>query len=125
MFTTKATLKKGDRVYFASNGGGGYGLPWKRKPEKVLDDVIDGLLSIEKARDVYGVAIEVPDADALDYRIDETETGRLRDALAERDERPRGLAPFEVNPLGEELFLEPEVLGTADGPPGPLPGHAG
>ena len=34
MFTTKAKLKKGDRVYFASNGGGGYGLPWERKPER-------------------------------------------------------------------------------------------
>jgi N-methylhydantoinase B len=124
MFTTKAILKKGDRVYFASNGGGGYGLPWKRKPDKVLDDVIDGLLSIEKARDVYGVAIEAVDPDALDFRIDETETTRLRAELASSDARPRGLAPFEVNPMGEELFLEPEALGTADGSPGPLPGHA-
>src|SRR5207253_6881429 len=91
MFTTKALLKKGDRVYFASNGGGGYGLPWKRKPEKVLDDVIDGLLSLEKARSVYGVAIEEVDTEALDYRIDATETAHLRDALAAHDDRPRGL----------------------------------
>jgi hypothetical protein len=86
--------------------------------------VIDGLLSIEKARHVYGVAIEEVDPDALDYKIDEAETARLRAELAERDERPRGLAPFEVNPMGEELFLEPDALGTADGPPGPLPGQA-
>jgi N-methylhydantoinase B len=125
MFTTKAILKKGDRVYFASNGGGGYGLPWKRRPERVLDDVIDGLLSIDKARDVYGVAIDEVEADALDYRIDEDKTARLRTALAAHDDRVRGLAPFEVNPLGEELFLEPEALGTADGPTGPLPGQAG
>jgi hypothetical protein len=111
-------------VYFASNGGGGYGLPWKRNPRKVLDDVIDGLLSTEKARAVYGVAVEAIDPDALDYRIDEAETERLRAALTARDERPRGLAPFEVNPMGEKLFSEPEVLGTAEGPPGPLPGQA-
>jgi N-methylhydantoinase B len=125
MFTTKALLKKGDRVYFASNGGGGYGLPWKRKPGSVLEDVIDGLLSIEKARDVYGVAIEEVDPDALDYRIDATETEALRARLADADDRPRGLAPFEVNPLGEKLFLEPEALGTTDGPPSSLPGRAG
>ena len=124
MFTTKAMLKKGDRIYFASNGGGGYGLPWKRKPEAVLEDVIDELLSIEKARDVYGVAIEAVDPDALDYRIDEDETARLRAALAAKDDRPRGLAPFEVNPIGEQLFATPDELGTSDGAPGPLPGQA-
>ena len=124
MFTTKAILKKGDRVYFASNGGGGYGLPWNRKPEKVLDDVIDGLLSIGKARDVYGVAIEEVDADTLDYRIDQAQTATLRAALAAKDNRPRGLAPFEVNPLGEQLFLQPGELGTSEGARGPLPGQA-
>ena len=122
MFTTKAMLKKGDRVYFASNGGGGYGLPWKRQPEAVLDDVIDELLSIEKARNVYGVAIHAIDPDALEYRIDHEETSRLRAELAAKDDRPRGLAPFEVNPMGEQLFLEPAELGTAGGAPRPLPG---
>jgi N-methylhydantoinase B len=124
MFTTKALLRKGDRVYFASNGGGGYGLPWNRKAESVLEDVIDELLSLEKARDVYGVAIEAIDPDALEYRIDEEETARLRAALAAADDRPRGTAPFEVNPLGERLFGTPEELGTSDGAPGPLPGQA-
>jgi hypothetical protein len=124
MFTTKAKLKKGDRLLFASNGGGGYGLPWERRPEAVLEDVIDGLLSLEKARNVYGVAIEVIDADALEYRIDEEATARLRAELAANDERPRGTAPFEVNPIGEKLFLRPGALGTSNGPIGPLPGQA-
>jgi N-methylhydantoinase B len=124
MFTSKAILKKGDKVYFASNGGGGYGLPWMRKPESVLEDVIDELLSLDKARAVYGVAIEAVDPDALDYRIDAEETRRLRDALSAEDERARGTAPFEVNPIGEELFHTPGELGTSDGAPGPLPGEA-
>jgi N-methylhydantoinase B len=38
-------------------GGGGYGHPYKREPERVLDDYVDGLISREKALDVYGVAI--------------------------------------------------------------------
>jgi N-methylhydantoinase B len=115
MFTSKAVLRKGDRVYFASNGGGGYGLPWKRQPEKVLDDVIDGLLSMDKARRVYGVAIREIDADALEYEIDAQETARLREALEASDDRPRGVGPFEVNPLGETLFATPGELGTSEG----------
>jgi N-methylhydantoinase B len=112
MFTTKAKLKAGDQLEFGSNGGGGYGLPWERKVESVLDDVIDELLSIEKARDVYGVAITEVDADALVYEVDEQETARLRAELG-ADERPRGTGPFEVNPLGERLFARPSELGTS------------
>jgi len=111
MFTTKARLETGDFLHFGSNGGGGYGLPWERRTEAVLNDVIDGLLSAEKARRVYGVAIEEIDADSLDYRVDEAETSRLRAELA-TDGRTRGVAPFEVHPGGEELFARPDQLGT-------------
>jgi N-methylhydantoinase B len=111
MFTTKAKLKTGDQLEFGSNGGGGYGLPWTRRVDAVLDDVVDGLLSIEKARAVYGVAITEVDADALVYEVDAGETARLRSELA-ADDRPRGTAPFEVHPIGEALFARPEELGT-------------
>jgi len=123
MFTTKARLKRGDQLEFGSNGGGGYGLPWDRKVEAVLDDVIDELLSIEKARDVYGVAITEVDADTLDYSVDEKETEKLRRQLA-KDGRPRGTAPFEVNPLGEKLFAAPGELGTRGGGAAPASGNA-
>jgi N-methylhydantoinase B len=114
MFTTKAKLKTNDQLEFGSNGGGGFGLPWDRKVESVLDDVIDGLLSIGKARDVYGVAITELDADALVYEVDDAETAKLRKKLA-ADGRTRGTGPFEVNPLGEDLFSGPEALGTRKG----------
>jgi N-methylhydantoinase B len=110
MFTTKAKLKAGDHLYFASNGGGGYGLPWERRVEAVREDVIDGLLSIAKARDVYGVAITEIDADALVFEIDDEETARLRAALAGDDHRPRGLGPWQVHALGEKLFAGPADL---------------
>jgi N-methylhydantoinase B len=110
MFTTKAELAEGDHLYFASNGGGGYGLPWDRKVKAVLDDVIDGLISLDKARDVYGVSITEVDADALVYEVDDDETKRLRAALAARDDRPRGLGPFEVHEAGERLFRVPAEL---------------
>ncbi len=38
-------------------GGGGYGNPYERDPYKVLEDVISEMVSIEKAAEDYGVAI--------------------------------------------------------------------
>jgi N-methylhydantoinase B len=38
-------------------GGGGYGSPWIRNPEHVLKDVIEEKVSIEAAREDYGVII--------------------------------------------------------------------
>lgn len=56
-----------------NGGGGGYGDPRRRDPKRVLAEVRDGLLSIEKARASYGVAVR----DDLSG-IDEEETRRLR-----------------------------------------------
>ena len=115
MFAAKKKLVAGDSITFESNGGGGYGLPWLRDPAKVLEDVIDGFVTIAKARDVYGVAVSEIDADALVYEIDEGETARLREAIAASDSRPRGLRPFEVHPLGERLFQTPAELAGGNG----------
>jgi N-methylhydantoinase B len=104
MFATKQRLKAGDTIRFESNGGGGYGLPWERDQAAVLEDVLDGYVTIAKARDVYGVSVRVLDADALLYEIDAEETSRLRQALATCDNRPRGLKAHEVHPLGERLI---------------------
>jgi N-methylhydantoinase B len=38
-------------------GGGGYGDPFKRDPENVLWDVIEGYVSAEAAEKDYGVAV--------------------------------------------------------------------
>jgi N-methylhydantoinase B len=38
-------------------GGGGYGDPFERAPAQVLRDVVDGYVSLEAAREQYGVAI--------------------------------------------------------------------
>ena len=39
------------------NAGGGYGDPLERDPAAVLGDVLDGYVSIEGAREDYGVVI--------------------------------------------------------------------
>ena len=42
---------------FHSAGGGGYGSPFERDPEEVVQDVRNGYVSIEKAYEDYGVII--------------------------------------------------------------------
>ena len=56
-------------------GGGGYGNRHERDPQHVLQDVINGYVSIKAARELYGVLIEYTgSADALvrmpeDYKL--------------------------------------------------------
>jgi N-methylhydantoinase B len=61
-----------------NGGGGGYGNPRRRDPHKVFEEVRDGLLSPEKARASYGVAV-LSDLSG----VDEAETSRLRAAGAQ------------------------------------------
>ncbi|MFB3887549.1 MAG: hydantoinase B/oxoprolinase family protein [Thermodesulfobacteriota bacterium] len=51
-------LKPGDLVTIDAAGGGGFGDPLERDPEMVESDVIEGYVSLEKAREDYGVAID-------------------------------------------------------------------
>jgi N-methylhydantoinase B len=51
-------LGQGDRVSVRSSGGGGWGDPLERSPELVERDVRLGYLTVEKARTVYGVAVD-------------------------------------------------------------------
>ena len=65
-------LKTGDRFVCIGPAGGGYGDPLKRDPHKVLDDVLDGLISREAALRDYCVAI------SANFDLDETKTSELR-----------------------------------------------
>ena len=67
-------LKAGDVLQVARSGGGGYGHPHERDQQSVLDDVLDGYVSLEAARDIYGVVI---DADTLAIDIAATRARRL------------------------------------------------
>jgi N-methylhydantoinase B len=46
-------VQKGDIVEMLLGGGGGYGLPAKRHPRDVERDIADGLLSRERAAEIY------------------------------------------------------------------------
>lgn len=67
-------LAPDERISCLSQSGGGYGPPEEREPERVRDDVLHGIVTPERAREVYRVAI-----DALG-ELDEEETARLRGA---------------------------------------------
>jgi N-methylhydantoinase B len=100
MFATNVPLHDGDSIDFLSNGGGGYGNPLERELEPVLNEVIDGFLSLDQARSMYGVVIDCVDVEVHDFRIDVPATETERAALADR-ELPEGFGPGEVHPDGK------------------------
>jgi N-methylhydantoinase B len=67
-----------DSLYVRWNGGGGFGDPLQREPERVAQDVAHGLVSAVAAREVYGV--EMNGRDALD--VDATAALRRRRRMA-------------------------------------------
>jgi N-methylhydantoinase B len=75
----KVFLKPGDRVRFHTPGGGGLFPPETRDPERVLEDVRNGLVTVEAAERLYRVAIRTDP-----WEVDRERTRRLRD--------PRGAA---------------------------------
>ncbi|MBI4182915.1 MAG: hydantoinase B/oxoprolinase family protein [Proteobacteria bacterium] len=50
-------IPRGDHLYLELPGGGGNGDPLEREPEKVVEDVLDELVSIATARREYGVVV--------------------------------------------------------------------
>ncbi len=68
----------GDVLRVVGPGGGGYGNPFERAPEAVLEDVRCGFVSRERALVEYGVAV------TAGLALDEAQTARLREA-APRD----------------------------------------
>jgi N-methylhydantoinase B len=84
------SLEPGDRVQLNPAGGGGYGDPSRRPLELVLNDVINGYVSLEAADREYGVIIRyMGDQNLLVrppdlYVIDEAAT-KLRRAIKQGD----------------------------------------
>jgi N-methylhydantoinase B len=66
-------LKPGDTVTIDAAGGGGHGNPLDRDPEMVENDVLEGYVSLEKAKENYGVVI-----DPMTMKVDREATKKLR-----------------------------------------------
>jgi len=68
-------VRAGEIVRVMTTGGGGWGNPLEREPERVLRDVVEDKVSVAAARESYGVVL-VNSADS--YSIDAVATAKLR-----------------------------------------------
>ena len=71
----------GDTFERPSAGGGGFGDALERDPKAVLEDVIDGYVSVGRAAKDYGVVIHAIDPEIDEYELDEDATKTLREEL--------------------------------------------
>ena len=95
----RGALNGGDVLLAVAAGGGGYGDPLRREPERVVRDVQAGLVSVEAARDVYGVAVE-KNGDTADLAASEA----LRQRILEKRIR-------------ESEPADPDVTANTNAPP--------
>ncbi|MBC8417879.1 MAG: hydantoinase B/oxoprolinase family protein [Desulfobacterales bacterium] len=74
----------GDVVTMDAAGGGGFGNPLERDPELVSENVADGYVSKERAREDYGVVINVETR-----KVDKEATDRLRASMKRETGNPQ------------------------------------
>ena len=81
-FSDDNRWKRGDLVRIYTAGGGGWGDPMERDAARVLDDVLDGFVSPQAARESYGVVIN-PDTLRVDGAATEERRQSIRAARGE------------------------------------------
>ncbi len=72
-------LSEQDKLTIRIPGGGGYHSPLNRKPESVHQDILDGFVSIEAAKEIYGVVLT-----GTPLSVDAAATTALRISLSKR-----------------------------------------
>jgi N-methylhydantoinase B len=65
-------MQPGDRIYVSTPGGGGYGDPFKREPQRVAQDVVRGYYTSAQAETLFGVRL------GADGSVDSKRTEALR-----------------------------------------------
>ncbi len=112
-------LREGDVHVFYGPCGGGYGDPLERPPEKVLEDVLDDFCSLEQARDVYGVVVDL-ESETVDASATEARRQQLRSGSGAAPEAPQAPAPAPTPaPASEPPALPPPTPTVAPPPPPP------
>ena len=77
-------IKSGDTFTRPSAGGGGFGDPLERAPEAVREDVMNGYVTIGRARTDYGVVLRETDAERGQYEVEQEATERERERIREQ-----------------------------------------
>ncbi len=88
-------LKTGDIVRTLTAGGGGYGDPLDRDPEAVRRDVIEGYVSKDSSKKIYGVVLK-----GKDLSVDDGATRKQRKTLRDRGET------FTAGSYEDPLFIK-------------------
>ena len=68
----RVPLDDGETIVSLASGGGGYGPPHERDPQRVAKDALEGWITTGRAREVYLVALDE------DGAVDDIETAALR-----------------------------------------------
>jgi N-methylhydantoinase B len=71
-------IRPGDTVMSRPAGGGGWGNPLERDPERVIHDVREGYITLEAALDDYGVVIDGDTGEVDTERTKELRTRRMQ-----------------------------------------------
>jgi N-methylhydantoinase B len=82
----EGVLEQGDVMVFYPAGGGGYGDPLDRPAADVGRDVAEGLVSPERARENYGVVIDVDGV--VDHDASASQRDEIRSLRKQGRERP-------------------------------------
>ncbi|EIM77722.1 N-methylhydantoinase B [Nitritalea halalkaliphila LW7] len=94
-------VQEGDQLHFITWGGGGWGDPLEREPEKVLKDVRRGLISVRGAEEGYGVCITEEET------LDAAATEKLREKMrAGRGDLPMFNSGRSIDALRESCLAE-------------------
>jgi N-methylhydantoinase B len=87
-------VRDGDRIIFRTAGGGGWGNPLEREPQRVRADVARQLVSRDAARERYGVVLSVDGRN-----LDTAATSDLRESMM-RGRKEAPIFDFGERPSG-------------------------
>ena len=73
-------LNKGMWLKGKDTSGGGYGCPFERDADRVLHDVLEGYISLQRAKKIYGVVFE-GSVEEEDLEINIEKTQELRGSM--------------------------------------------
>ncbi len=107
--TVNYPLMEGDIVKMRPGGAGGFGDPTERDPERVLQDILEGLVSVAHARDTYGVVLQ-SGASAVDAKVTEDTRSLIKSRRKTLRPRKGGPPDFDkgvrVLRLGDEISID-------------------